>query len=143
MIVDCLHLSIIRGRVLSNSLMASPPGFGFWEFFLHRIRGAVIRQPINDREIAWWTGPYALGESIRMWLNDNWLSQALSDADGVSVANLYEHGDLVVWNQNAVFAKNSQISGESYESPEVSGGLGRYCVDSHVHFFNPPVAEQR
>lgn len=139
MIVDCLHLSIIRGRVLSNSLIVSPAGFGFWDFLLHRIRAAVIREPMNEREIGWWTGPYALGESIRMWLNDNWLSQDLIDGDGVDVAKLYEHGDLVVWNQSAVFAKNGQIPDAEGNIPETAGITGRYCADSQL-YYSPAVA---
>lgn len=105
MLESCIHLVSVRGRVLSTSLMISPRHCGFWEFLLYRIRAAVYRNPNNFREISWWAGEYFLGESTRLWLNDNWASNDLADESGTVVGRLYEHADLVIWSPQVIKAR--------------------------------------
>lgn len=103
MVDGCLHVGFERGRVASNALIASPPGFGFWEFFLRRIKAVVTRPASNMREVLWWTGPHALTEALRMWVNDRWMTREIVDADGRPAGNLIDHGDLVIWNREIVY----------------------------------------
>jgi len=113
LIEDCLHLPILRGKVISKSFIVSPIHHGFWDFFLHRIRAAVIRDPINAREIEWWIGSHAISECVRLWLNDNWRANALVNEKEKNIGKLYEHGDLVIWDKGVIIARTHDIEDES------------------------------
>jgi mannosyltransferase OCH1-like enzyme len=103
MLEDCMHVGFERGRVASNALIASPAGFGFWEFMLRRIRAVVTRPPMHDREVLWWTGPHAMTEALRMWVSDRWASREIRDGDGEEVGHLIDHADVVIWNREVLY----------------------------------------
>jgi mannosyltransferase OCH1-like enzyme len=103
MLEGCLHLGFERGKVGSNALIASPAGFGFWEFMLRRIRAVVTRPAMNAREVLWWTGPHALTEALRMWTNDRWMSRSLKNREGDEVGYLVDHADVVIWNREILY----------------------------------------
>ena len=103
MLDGCMHLGFERGKVASNALIASPPGFPFWEFMLRRIRAVVTRPAMHPREVLWWTGPHALTEALRMWTNDRWMSRELTNAEGDEVGHLIDHADVVIWNREILY----------------------------------------
>ena len=99
----CLHVGFERAMVASNALIASPPGFPFWELMLRRIRAVVTRPPMHAREGLWWTGSHALTEALRMWTNDRWMSREITNGEGHQVGHLIDHADVVIWNREVLY----------------------------------------
>lgn len=121
---DCLHLNFQKGRSLSNGLIVSPRAFPFWDFFLRRVRACIEDVGRNRRALDWWIGRRAISEAVRMWLNDNWSSQEITDPEGGVVGGLYGHADLVIWNREVAFP---------YEMSEE--GISASSNDDHLHSY--------
>lgn len=98
-VTGCMHVVQMEGGI-SDTFIASPRGFPFWDFFLRRIRQLAVREPFSETEQRFWVGREALDHMLSIWAFHDFYGTVATRA-GLPVGVLVGHADLFILNEAA------------------------------------------